>query len=107
MLSSPFTPDYSFTTTVSTGAAATSLGSGAGSTVRVYNAGSAPVFLALGSSTVTAVTTASSALKNCAFVPPTSTVLFSRDPTNQTHISLISGTSGQTVYVGTGEGGLG
>ena len=105
MLQSPFTPDFSLTTAASTASAAIAFGAGAGTTVKVYNSGSVPVFFAMGDSTVAATVPTSTAAKNCAFVPPTSTATFLRNPSTQTHIATIVAATPSTVWIGTGEGG--
>lgn len=58
--------------------------------VRVYNAGSVPVFVKSGGSSVAATTSDQ-------FVAPGATVIFARDP-NDTYLAAITASSTATVY---------
>lgn len=74
----------------STTSARTAYPAGNAGGVLVYNAGTVPVFLASGGSTVTATTAGS-------FVPPGDMRLFEKSA-NDTHLAAITASSTATVY---------
>jgi hypothetical protein len=74
----------------STSSARTAYPAGNNNGVRVYNAGTVPVFIRSGDSTVAATTAGQ-------FVPPASTVIFEKLSTD-THLAAITASSTATVY---------
>ena len=104
MLVRPFTPDFSFTVTVTTVNAATAFGAGAGETVEVYNAGTVPVFFTFGTSAATAAVPTGTAAKHSSCIAPGVTKAYTREPTTQTHFAAITASTTAVIYVSTGEG---
>jgi hypothetical protein len=94
----PFAPNVagSVTITVTDSSAATAL-VGTGAQVMLHNAGSAIVFVNFGTSTATAAVATGTPI-------PVGAIMVLTKKAADTHIATISGTTGQTLYVTTGEG---
>lgn len=104
MLIRPITPGFSCKTTAATASSRVAFGADVGESVVVYNAAAIPIYVALGTSSVTALIASATPKASCHAIPPTSVQTLTREPTTQTHIALISSGVIATVYISTGEG---
>lgn len=98
-----FTPGFTFTVSAASASSRVAFGASDGKEVVISN-GTVPIFVALGGSSITALSASATAKAACMLIPASTTITLTREPSTQTHIAFKSSAAASTVYVTTGEG---